>query len=204
MVQSKTRKRTRAEKEFNAFVENVQDGKKLLRKTLKSSNKPLRSAIKSYVAKTDAMHTFPELETMFRSPKVGVGVVLRSPEGKLLVGVRKGSHGAGKVALPGGHLDYGESWERCAARETEEETGLRIHSKRIRLIHITNDIMKVDQLHYITIFMECDITEKEMAKIKNLEPNKCEKWIWLTLSELKKRQTFLPLHNLIKSGILDH
>jgi ADP-ribose pyrophosphatase YjhB (NUDIX family) len=53
-----------------------------------------------------------------RRPLIGVGVVVVRPEdGKIYVGVRKGSHGATKLALPGGHLEFGEAWAVCAARE---------------------------------------------------------------------------------------
>ncbi|HEU5357581.1 MAG TPA: NUDIX domain-containing protein, partial [Gemmatimonadales bacterium] len=49
-------------------------------------------------------------------PQLGVGVLILR-EGKLLLGQRRGSHGAGTWAPPGGHLDSGESVEQCACRE---------------------------------------------------------------------------------------
>ena len=54
--------------------------------------------------------------------KVGVGVfIVRN--GKVLLGKRKGSHGEGLWALPGGHVEeYEDYWETCA-REVEEEVG---------------------------------------------------------------------------------
>lgn len=62
---------------------------------------------------------------MNERPKVGIGVIVRK-EGKVLLGKRKNSHGAGSWAFPGGHLEYGESWEECARREVKEETGIAI------------------------------------------------------------------------------
>src|SRR5215469_4737907 len=47
-------------------------------------------------------------------PKVGVGVMILK-DGKVLIGKRKGAHGAGEWAWPGGHLEYMESFEDCAA-----------------------------------------------------------------------------------------
>ena len=56
-------------------------------------------------------------------PRVGVGVIVTKADRVLLI-KRKGVHGQGTWSTPGGHLEYGESPEGCAARETLEETGV--------------------------------------------------------------------------------
>jgi 8-oxo-dGTP diphosphatase len=69
--------------------------------------------------------------------RVGVGCFVLNDEypRSFLFGERKGSHGAGKFALPGGHLELGESWEECATREVKEETNLDITD--IRFVSVT-------------------------------------------------------------------
>ena len=58
-------------------------------------------------------------------------------------GERHGSHGAGKLALPGGHLELQESWDACARREVLEETGLAI-AEPTSHIATTNDPMPAE------------------------------------------------------------
>jgi 8-oxo-dGTP diphosphatase len=70
--------------------------------------------------------------------RVGVGCFVIDPvnhPSQFLVGTRRGSHGAGKLALPGGHLEMNESWESCAAREVFEETNLSVH--KLHLFTVT-------------------------------------------------------------------
>jgi 8-oxo-dGTP diphosphatase len=50
--------------------------------------------------------------------RVGVAAVILR-EGRVLLGERIGSHGAHTWATPGGHLEWGESIEECAKRETQ-------------------------------------------------------------------------------------
>ena len=57
----------------------------------------------------------------------------------------------GTYALPGGHLDFGESFEQCAAREVKEETGLNVQD--VRFLTATNTVFGDAGKHYVTIFM---------------------------------------------------
>ena len=80
-------------------------------------------------------------------PFVGVGCIVTRANGQLLL-VR--NHGGG-WSPPGGHLDFGETPEACAARETLEETGVRVRD--VEFVAITNDFMEDKGKHYITIWM---------------------------------------------------
>lgn len=58
-------------------------------------------------------------------------MLLPVDDGLLLVR-RNIEPGLGKLALPGGYLDLGETWQEGAARELFEETGVRTRASRIR------------------------------------------------------------------------
>ncbi|MEX0940849.1 MAG: NUDIX hydrolase [Candidatus Babeliales bacterium] len=130
-------------------------------------------------------------------PKVGVGVLIIK-ETKILLGKRKNAHGAGTWGLPGGHLEFRESFEDCAKREVLEETGLEVMSSR--RYSFTNDIFEQDNKHYITIFM---LVDKFTGEPKVLEPDKCDCWTWFDLNELPEN-LFEPLKNLIAQEHIFH
>ena len=128
-------------------------------------------------------------------PKVGMGVYVVK-DGKFLMGERKGSNGANTWCLPGGHLEYSESWEECAERETLEETGVEIEN--VRFLGLTNDIFEEGK-HYITIFVIADYSSGEPEVC---EPDKFLGWKWVDLSTLPER-LFLPVENLLRSEFLE-
>ncbi len=126
-----------------------------------------------------------------KRPKVGIGVIVIK-NGKVLLGKRKGAHGEGSWSFPGGHLEFNESWEDCALRETKEETGIKI--KNLRFGTATNDIFQAEKKHYITIFMLADY---DSGEVKIMEPEKCERWEWFEWDNLPQ-PLFLPIQNLRK------
>ncbi|EXM03543.1 hypothetical protein FOIG_06332 [Fusarium odoratissimum NRRL 54006] len=91
-------------------------------------------------------------------PRVGVAALIYNREGMFLTGKRIGSHGAGTLQLPGGHLEYGESFLACAERETLEETGLKV--KALQHVATTNDVFETEKKHYITIFVSCQLVNE--------------------------------------------
>jgi 8-oxo-dGTP diphosphatase len=123
-------------------------------------------------------------------PKVGIGVLIIDGD-RILLGKRKSAHGEGYWAPPGGHLEFGESWETCAQREVLEETGLAVAA--VQFYAVTNDIFYDSGKHYVTIFMHTVYTGEP---VQNLEPEKCECWGWFACDQLPDK-LFLPFANLI-------
>jgi 8-oxo-dGTP diphosphatase len=112
-------------------------------------------------------------------PMVGIGVLIFKRR-KVLIGKRKGSHGEGEYAFPGGHLGYMETIEDCAKRETFEETGIKI--KNIRFQFLAN-VRKYKPKHYLRIGV---IADYKSGKVQLKEPEKNEGWDWYGLNNLPK------------------
>ncbi|KAF5858658.1 Nudix hydrolase 15, mitochondrial [Aspergillus alliaceus] len=146
--------------------------------------------------------------------RTGVNVLLFDEKGRFVMGIRKGSHGANTWGLPGGHIDLRESFEDCAIRELDEETGLAIVN--IKFLTVTNDVFEEAGKHYTTNFLVAQAKYKYPSAVV-LEPKKCERWEWFTWKEVKKyyeagqpsnndkytkfdgKKLFLPTENLFKT-----
>jgi 8-oxo-dGTP diphosphatase len=128
-----------------------------------------------------------------RYPRVGVGVLVVR-EGRVLLGKRLGSHGAGTWALPGGHLEYGESPVLCGRRELLEETGLSAGT----MVQgpYASDLFEREGRHYVTLFV---VATDVLGEPTVQEPAKCEQWRWFPWSTLPE-PLFAPLRTLREQG----
>lgn len=133
---------------------------------------------------------------MDQKPRVGTAMIV-TREDKVLLMKRKGPHGTGTWSTPGGHLDFGESLEDCAAREAKEEVGVDVFDIRFRAV--TNDIFAADGKHYITIWLEGRpvgepriVSEAEVAEIGWFAWNALPEPLFLPLENFVKKENYLP------------
>jgi 8-oxo-dGTP diphosphatase len=100
-------------------------------------------------------------------------------------------HGEGSWTMPGGKLEFGESFEQGATREVQEETGIRVKSARV--ICVNND--KNDFAHFVTIGLFSDNFEGE-AKV--MEPDEIVEWKWFNLDNLPQPMYF-PSRKIVEN-----
>ena len=110
-------------------------------------------------------------------PKVGIGVIVLR-DGKVLIGERLSSHGAGTWQLPGGHLEFGETFEETARREVYEETGLKdIDIAGLVSVYNERDYGK----HYINLSV---LAHSDSGEPYAREPEKARNWSWVDPAKL--------------------
>lgn len=106
--------------------------------------------------------------------QVGVGVIVMKDD-KILLGKRINKHGAGMWALPGGKMEYGESFTSVCKREVLEEAGLHISLLADVPLLVTNDIFDEHELHFVTLFF---VATYVAGGLELKEPEKCSEWEW--------------------------
>lgn len=146
---------------------------------------------------------FPHKKLKSKRPLVGVGIIIKR-KNKILLLKRKGSHGEGEWALPGGYHEFAESLKECAVREVKEETGLIVKQKDLKFISLSEQrtFIKTDDKHFITMGFLVEYKGKKEPQIG--EPEKCQTIAWFDLNHLPK-PLFIPsrdsLRNLKKKKV---
>lgn len=132
--------------------------------------------------------------------KVGVGFgVMLLKNRKILLGKRNIDPekadselgGEGTWTMPGGKLEWGESFEEGAAREVKEETGIDLGE--VKVICVNND--KNEKAHFVTIGL---FSTDFSGEAKVMEPDEITEWKWFTSKELPKN-IFPPSKKLLEN-----
>lgn len=146
----------------------------------------------TYMENTETTETTENTSTKPKKMGAGFGVmVLR--DGKVLLGQRHVDpakadslmNGEGTWTMPGGKLDFGESFEGGAVRELREETGIVIQESDLEVISLSNDI--VPTAHFVTIGLLCKcvpVSDMYGQESQVMEPDEITQWKWFTLDNL--------------------
>jgi ADP-ribose pyrophosphatase YjhB (NUDIX family) len=98
---------------------------------------------------------------------------------------------AGVWTMPGGKLDFGESFEEGAEREVMEETGIKIYNPKV--ICVNNE--KNQHAHFVTIGLL--VTDFE-GEPKVLEPDEITEWKWFKSKDLPEN-IYPPSKSVLKN-----
>lgn len=108
--------------------------------------------------------------------RVGVGLYLVDPDGRVLLMHRTSKHGNGTWGPPGGNVDFGEDPVHAAIRETLEETGLTVDVNDVHFIGYTNDIFPESNQHYVSFCFAARLNDPTVIRLN--EPHKFDKFQW--------------------------
>ena len=125
---------------------------------------------------------------------VGVRALIFNEEGKIFLTKRgpEAKNERGKWEIPGGSVEFGETFAETIKREVMEEYGVTISVKE--MLHLADHIIPDEYQHWVSPTFICEITEGT-PDIK--EPEKCTDMGWFSLEEAQK----LPLSIVTKQDI---
>jgi 8-oxo-dGTP diphosphatase len=129
---------------------------------------------------------------MEKQVRVGVGIFVFK-NGKFLLMQRKGSLESDTWSLPGGHLEFGESFAEAATRELQEETGLV--AEDIQFGAVLNNHFSEDEKQYVSIWLTSSWKSGEEYIT---EPDKCQQLGWFDFETLPA-PLFLPWLQFLNS-----
>lgn len=130
-------------------------------------------------------------------------------DGKILLGKRHGDptkadselRGEGTWTMPGGKLEFQESFESGVAREVLEETGIAVNAKSLKLVSVSND--KIPEAHFVTLGFLC---AEHRGEPRVMEPDEITEWGWFPLDSLPS-PLYFPSERVLanyRNGTLYH
>lgn len=106
----------------------------------------------------------------FKSKHVGCYGIVRDKERVLLIKKARGAY-KGKLDLPGGGIEYGETTSDTIKREFLEEVGIDIQKFSLKTVVTNYVVWNLDETHledlqHIAIIYDVEVSENDIEKIK--------------------------------------
>ena len=91
-------------------------------------------------------------------------------------------HEDGNYSMVAGHVDAGETFTECIIREAEEEAGILLEPKNLKVAHVMHrNANPGEQFERVDVFF---VADSWCGKIINKEPHKCDDLTWFDLKNL--------------------
>lgn len=110
---------------------------------------------------------------------LGTQIIIKNDKGEILLSKRSKEFGFGEWELPGGHIEFGETFERCVIRECNEELGIEV--KVSKLVSVAPNMKQGN--HYIVFVF---LAESFIGTPKNMEPEVHSEMSWFPENKLPK------------------
>lgn len=127
-----------------------------------------------------------------QKPRLGCALIIKDKQGGILLGRRAKKPFFGYWILPGGGIDFLESYKETAKREAMEELGIEISIEKFFTVA---EIISPPDEHRVIVYLECshsggeivpssDVSEASFFNSQELEEIMCGKEVTPTVKNI--------------------
>jgi colanic acid biosynthesis protein WcaH len=133
------------------------------------------------------------------TPLVSIDLIIRDPEGRVLVALRRNEPAKNHYFVPGGRIRKNETIDAAFRRILQAETGLKFGFEQARLLGVFQHIYPTNRFedkdygtHYVVLAYEMSLRERPRVTLDDQH----DSWKWMIEQELRSAP---EVHKFVKS-----